>query len=36
MRYDAEHKEQTRARVLKEAAREIRAKGPRTGSAWPR
>ncbi|MET0310166.1 MAG: TetR/AcrR family transcriptional regulator [Sphingomonas sp.] len=28
MRYDSEHKEQTRARVLKEAAREIRDKGP--------
>lgn len=28
MRYGSEHKEQTRARVLKEAAREIRAKGP--------
>jgi TetR/AcrR family transcriptional repressor of nem operon len=28
MRYDSEHKQQTRARVLKEAAREIRAKGP--------
>jgi len=28
MRYDRDHKEQTRARVLKEAAREIRAKGP--------
>jgi TetR/AcrR family transcriptional repressor of nem operon len=28
MRYDSEHKEQTRARVLKEAAREIRARGP--------
>jgi TetR/AcrR family transcriptional repressor of nem operon len=28
MRYKAEHKEQTRERVLKEAAREIRAKGP--------
>jgi TetR/AcrR family transcriptional repressor of nem operon len=28
MRYGEDHKEQTRARVLKEAAREIRAKGP--------
>jgi TetR/AcrR family transcriptional repressor of nem operon len=28
MRYSAEHKKQTRERVLKEAAREIRAKGP--------
>lgn len=28
MRYGGEHKERTRARVLKEAAREIRAKGP--------
>lgn len=28
MRYDGEHKTATRARVLKEAAREIRAKGP--------
>ncbi|HEY0917415.1 MAG TPA: TetR/AcrR family transcriptional regulator [Solimonas sp.] len=29
MRYDAEHKERTRALLLKEAARAIRAKGPR-------
>jgi TetR/AcrR family transcriptional repressor of nem operon len=28
MRYDAEHKEKTRARVLKEAAKAIRAEGP--------
>ena len=28
MRYDSEHKSETRRRVLKEAAREIRAKGP--------
>jgi TetR/AcrR family transcriptional repressor of nem operon len=28
MRYDAEHKERTRALLLKEAARAIRAKGP--------
>jgi len=28
MRYDSAHKLETRARVLKEAAREIRAKGP--------
>ena len=28
MRYDGDHKTATRARVLKEAAREIRAKGP--------
>jgi len=28
MRYGEDHKEQTRARVLQEAAREIRAKGP--------
>ena len=28
MRYDAEHKEKTRARVLQEAARAIRAEGP--------
>src|SRR5579885_913914 len=28
MRYDAEHKERTRERVLKEAAKAIRAKGP--------
>lgn len=28
MRYDSEHKKETRGRVLKEAAREIRAKGP--------
>ena len=28
MRYDAEHKERTRARVLKEAAKAIRAEGP--------
>ena len=28
MRYDSEHKSETRKRVLKEAAREIRAKGP--------
>jgi TetR/AcrR family transcriptional repressor of nem operon len=28
MRYDSEHKQQTRARVLKEAARAIRAQGP--------
>ena len=28
MRYGAEHKEQTRARVLKEAAKAIRAEGP--------
>lgn len=28
MRYDSDHKTATRARVLKEAAREIRAKGP--------
>jgi TetR/AcrR family transcriptional repressor of nem operon len=28
MRYDAEHKQQTRARVLKEAAKAIRAEGP--------
>ena len=28
MRYDAEHKQKTRERVLKEAAREIRAEGP--------
>ncbi len=28
MRYTSEHKAETRARVLKEAAREIRAKGP--------
>ncbi|PPE75788.1 TetR/AcrR family transcriptional regulator [Solimonas fluminis] len=29
MRYDAEHKERTRALLLKEAARAIRAQGPR-------
>lgn len=29
MRYDAEHKDRTRALLLKEAARAIRAKGPR-------
>ena len=29
MRYDAEHKERTRALLLKEAARAIRVKGPR-------
>jgi TetR/AcrR family transcriptional repressor of nem operon len=28
MRYDSDHKSETRRRVLKEAAREIRAKGP--------
>jgi TetR/AcrR family transcriptional repressor of nem operon len=28
MRYDSEHKERTRARVLKEAAKAIRAEGP--------
>lgn len=28
MRYDSDHKSETRKRVLKEAAREIRAKGP--------
>ncbi|WCM27721.1 TetR/AcrR family transcriptional regulator [Sphingomonas sp. QA11] len=28
MRYDGDHKSETRRRVLKEAAREIRAKGP--------
>jgi TetR/AcrR family transcriptional regulator, transcriptional repressor for nem operon len=28
MRYSEDHKEQTRSRVLREAAREIRAKGP--------
>ena len=28
MRYDSEHKEKTRARVLKEAAKAIRAEGP--------
>ena len=28
MRYDSQHKEQTRARVLKEAARAIRSEGP--------
>ncbi len=28
MRYDSDHKSETRQRVLKEAAREIRAKGP--------
>jgi len=28
MRYNSEHRQETRARVLKEAAREIRAKGP--------
>ena len=28
MRYDAEHKERTRARVVKEAAKAIRAEGP--------
>jgi TetR/AcrR family transcriptional repressor of nem operon len=28
MRYDAEHKERTRARVLREAAKAIRAEGP--------
>jgi TetR/AcrR family transcriptional repressor of nem operon len=28
MRYDAEHKQKTRARVLKEAAKAIRAEGP--------
>lgn len=28
MRYDSEHKSETRKRVLKEAARDIRAKGP--------
>ncbi len=28
MRYSNEHKAETRQRVLKEAAREIRAKGP--------
>ena len=28
MRYDAEHKQQTRERVLKEAASAIRAEGP--------
>jgi TetR/AcrR family transcriptional repressor of nem operon len=28
MRYDAEHKSKTRQRVLKEAAKAIRAEGP--------
>ena len=28
MRYDSEHKERTRARVVKEAAKAIRAEGP--------
>ena len=28
MRYDAEHKQKTRERVVQEAAREIRAQGP--------
>ena len=28
MRYDAEHKQKTRDRVLKEAAKAIRAEGP--------
>lgn len=28
MRYDAQHKQQTRERILQEAAREIRAEGP--------
>ena len=35
MRYDAEHKEQTRKRVLKAAAKAIRANGPQRSRLSP-